>query len=125
MPAPGQGIIAIETRTDDPDTIAAVAPVNDGAATAALTAERQVVTSLGGGCQVPIGAFAELSGDQLRLRAIVASLDGSQLLRRDAVTPIESAHALGVAVAEGLLADGAGPILLAARDAETQKAGEG
>ena len=115
VPAPGQGIIAIETRADDRDVLAALAPVDDAMATAALTAERAVVTALGGGCQVPIGAFAEARGDRLRLRAVVASLDGSQLLRREAALPIDDAHALGIAVAGRLLEAGAGPILETAR----------
>ncbi len=116
VPAPGQGIIAIEVRADDRDTIAALAPVNDIAASAALTAERAVVAALGGGCQVPIGAFAQTRDDQLHLRAIVASLDGSQILRREAILPIESARTLGASVAAGLKEDGAGPMLQATRD---------
>ena len=116
VPAPGQGIIALETRADDQETLAALAPVNDSAARAALSAERAVVSALGGGCQVPIGAFAEARDNRLHLRAVVASLDGSQLLRREASQTVESAHALGTAVAEGLLDDGAGPILEAAQD---------
>ena len=116
VPAPGQGIIAIETRADDPDTIAALTPITDSAATAALTAERAVVAALGGGCQVPIGAFAEPRDNQLHLRAIVASLDGSLIVRREAVLPLDSARALGASVAAGLMDDGAGPILRAARD---------
>jgi hydroxymethylbilane synthase len=119
VPAPGQGIVAIETRADDRDTFATLGPVNDTAALAALTAERAVVTTLGGGCQVPIGAFAETRDDHVHLRAVVASLDGSQLLRREGTRPIGSARALGVAVAEGLLEDGAGPILQAVRDDDT------
>jgi len=115
VPAPGQGIIAIETRADDRDMRAVLAPVGDAMATAALTAERAVVTALGGGCQVPIGAFAEARGDRLHLRAVVASLDGSQLLRREAALPIDDAHALGIAVAGRLLETGAGPMLEAAR----------
>ena len=123
VPAPGQGIIAIETRTEDRDTLAALTPVNDTAATAALTAERALVRALGGGCQVPIGAFAETLDGQLHLRAVVASLDGSQMLRREASQPVESADALGASVAAGLLEDGAGPILQAAQDGATQETG--
>ena len=124
VPAPGQGIIAIETRTEDRDTRAALTPVNDTAATAALTAERALVRALGGGCQVPIGAFAETLDGRLHLRAVVASLDGSQLLRREASQPVESADALGASVAAGLLEDGAGPILQAAQDSATQETGD-
>ncbi len=115
VPAPGQGIIAIETRADDQRAIAAVTPINDLETAAALTAERAVVRTLGGGCQVPIGAFAEASDSRLALRAIVASLDGSRLLRREATRPLDDACALGVATAEGLLEDGAGPLLDLAR----------
>ena len=115
VPAPGQGIIAIETRAGDHETIAAVAAVNDPAAETALTAERALVETLGGGCQVPIGAFAEIDGRQLSLRAVVAALDGSTLLRRQATSAIAGARALGVSTAEGLLEDGAGPLLDDAR----------
>ena len=124
VPAPGQGIIAIETRADDRDTLAALAPVDDATATAALTAERAVVTALGGGCQVPIGAFAETRGDRLHLRTVVASLDGSQVLRSEASLPVDSAHSLGIAVARRLLEAGAGSILEATRDSGTQEPGE-
>ena len=90
-------------------------PINDLSTAAALTAERAVVRTLGGGCQVPIGAFAEASDSHLTLRAIVASLDGSRLLRREATRPLDDACALGVATAEDLLEDGAGPLLDLAR----------
>ena len=116
LPAPGQGIVAVETRADDAAAAAALAAVDDPAARAALTAERAVVAALGGGCQVPIGALAEPAGDRLRLRALAASLDGSRHLRREATMPAAAARALGAAVADGLLADGAGPILEAARE---------
>ena len=116
LPAPGQGIVAVETRADDADAAAALAAVDDPAARAALTAERAVVAALGGGCQIPIGALAEPAGDHLRLRALVASPDGSRRLRREATMPAAAARALGAAVADGLLADGAGPILEAARE---------
>ena len=117
LPAPGQGIVAVETRADDAAAVAALAAVDHPAARAALTAERAVVAALGGGCQVPIGALAEPAGDRLRLRALVASPDGSRRLRREATMPAAAAPALGAAVADGLLADGAGPILEAAREA--------
>ena len=117
LPAPGQGIVAVETRAGDADTGAALAAIDDRAARAAFTAERAVVTALGGGCQVPIGALAEPDGERLRLRAMVASLDGSRRLRREAAMPADAAQALGAAVARDLLADGAGPILEAAQRA--------
>jgi len=123
VPAPGQGIVAVEIRADDEATLAMLAPINDAITAAALTAERAVVSRLGGGCQVPIGAFAEPRNDQLHLQAVVASLDGSRLLRCESVAPAASAHALGVAVAEDLLTDGAGALLATAM-ANTEKAGD-
>ena len=115
LPAPGQGIVAIETRVGDADTKAALAAVDDAPTRAAFTAERALVAALGGGCHAPIGALAETDGDRLRLRAMVASLDGAMQLRREAAMSADAAQALGAAVAHGLLADGAGPILEAAQ----------
>lgn len=117
LPAPGQGIVAVETRVRDADTGSAVAAIDDPAARAAFTAERAVVAGLGGGCHAPIGALAEPAGDRLRLRALVASLDGVRRLRREAATSADAARDLGAAVARGLLEDGAGPILEAAQRA--------
>ncbi len=123
VPAPGQGIVAIETRSDDQETIDVLVTMTDAAAAAALTAERAVVARLGGGCQVPIGAFAECQGQELRLRAVVTSLDGSLVLRREATGTTADPRGLGLTVAEGLLEDGAEPLLDAARsDATTDRA---
>ena len=125
LPAPGQGIVAIETRAGDAATAAALAAVDDAPARAALAAERALVAGLGGGCHAPIGALAEVDGDRLRLRlrAMVASPDGARRLHREAAMPAEAAQALGAAVARGLLADGAGPILEAAQRAAQADAG--
>ncbi len=117
LPAPGQGIVAVEARAGDAGTAAALAAVDDAPGRAALAAERALVAALGGGCHAPIGALAEGDGTRLRLRAMVASLDGAQRLCREAAMPADAAPALGSAVARGLLADGAGPILEAAQRA--------
>lgn len=117
LPAPGQGIVAVETRAGDVETEAALASIDDAPARAAFTAERAVVAALGGGCHAPIGALAEPVGDRLRLRAMVASLDGARRLGREAAMAADAAPALGAAVARALLADGAGPILEAAQRA--------
>jgi hydroxymethylbilane synthase len=112
IPAPGQGIIAIETRDDDRLTRAAVAGLNDADAAAALEAERALVTALGGGCQMPIGGVAVLtSALDLELHAIVASLDGSRAIRYNKVGPRSDAAALGRQVAEYLLRAGANKLL--------------
>jgi len=111
VPAPGQGIIAVEVRDNDQQTAGVVAKINDADAAAALTAERAVVTRLGGGCQMPIGAYAAPSDGSLALTAIVISLDGSKTARAEAEGPIADAARLGDRVAEVLLARGAGQIL--------------
>jgi hydroxymethylbilane synthase len=88
-----------------------VAAIDDRTSRAALDAERTVVTRLGGGCQMPIGAYAEVSGGALTLVAIVLSLDGAQVLRAESRGPMSEATAVGNAVADDLLAQGAAGIL--------------
>jgi hydroxymethylbilane synthase len=112
VPAPGQGIVAIEIREDDGATRDSVCRIDDPAASAALTAERAVVTTLGGGCQTPIGAFAsEIDDSTLELMAIVVALDGSRAVRAHARGARHEAAALGERVGAMLLDDGAGAIL--------------
>ena len=121
MPAPGQGIIAIEIRTDDRKASQAVGRVNDDDASRALTAERALVTALGGGCQMPIGGIALPIGDSdLELHAIVASLDGTRIIRYKKVGPRTNAEALGRDVAGELLKQGAEDILNEAKQHESQ-----
>jgi hydroxymethylbilane synthase len=129
VPAPGQGIVAIEIREGDEAVRQAVSSVDDAAAGAALEAERAVVTALGGGCQTPIGALAswvrsaspasakQVNGDALELVAVVVSLDGSRAVRAHRRGARSDAAALGARVAADLLAEGAGDIL-----AEAQRA---
>ncbi len=111
VPAPGQGIIAVEARSTDARALGAVALINDVTAAAALLAERAVVTRLGGGCQMPIGAHAVHEGTTLSLTAIVISVDGAKDARADAHGSAADAQAIGMAVAEQLLTRGAGAIL--------------
>jgi hydroxymethylbilane synthase len=116
VPAPGQGIIAIETRADDAVSRAAVAAINDADAFAALGAERAVVMALGGGCQMPIGAVALTSGlSDMEMHAVVASLDGSRMIRYKKVGSRHDAPGLGRLVADHLLRSGAEDILKEAR----------
>jgi hydroxymethylbilane synthase len=112
VPAPGQGIVAIEIREDDEAVREAVARIDDPASAAALSAERALVASLGGGCQTPIGALASpIDGDRLDLVAAVVALDGSRAVHERAVGPRSEAAALGARVGAALLAQGAGDIL--------------
>jgi len=112
VPAPGQGIIAIEIRSNDARTRDAVVRVNNKDASCALEAERALVTALGGGCQMPIGAIAvPVGADGLEMHAVVASLDGSRIIRYKGMGIRREATALGRQVAEHLLKHGAGDIL--------------
>ena len=111
LPAPGQGIIAIEVRGDDEDCRRAIQRVHDAAASAALDAERRVVSALGGGCQLPLGALATTSGAQMELQAIVCSADGRRVVRTQASGPAADPLALGDRVAEQLSREGAAGIL--------------
>jgi hydroxymethylbilane synthase len=112
VPAPGQGIIAIETRADDHAVRGVVAGINDEETAVALVAERALVIGLGGGCQMPIGALAVLADDStLDLHAVVTSLDGTRVVRCRQRGPRVHAAALGADVARRLMADGALDIL--------------
>ncbi len=127
VPAPGQGIVAVEIRADDDRTRAAIAPIDDAAAAAALTAERAMIAVLGGGCQTPIGAIASavtadaidtgtievgtIEAGAIELVGLVVALDGSRAIRKHARGLRGDAAALGAAVAAQLLADGASEIL--------------
>jgi len=108
-PAPGQGALAIEIRTGDAPTRAAVAFLEDRSARTTTTCERVLLRALGGGCQVPIGAFCMGGSTDLRLIAVVARPDGSTVLRESQAgsDPAE----LGRRVANALLQKGAGEIL--------------
>jgi hydroxymethylbilane synthase len=120
VPAPGQGIIAIEIRGDDAGARQAVERVNNDHAMSALEAERALVTALGGGCQMPIGGIARPVGDhELELHAIVASLDGGRVIRYKKVGTRSDAAALGREVGKELLKQGATEILNEVRQNES------
>lgn len=118
LPAPGQGIIAIETRADDDALRRVLAPVNDPPSAQALDAERALVAALGGGCQLPVGALARHDGAEIEMHAIVTSLDGRRSLRRSARGPAADPNGLGRALAETLARAGATEILDEVRGAQ-------
>ena len=112
-PAAGQGALAIETRADDPARDLCVA-LNHEPTSRAVTCERAVLAALGGGCQLPLGAFAHLRDDLLHVLAVVVSPDGSKYLKATAASRDDS-ETLGRAVAEDLLSKGARSILAASK----------
>ena len=113
LPAVGQGAVGIECRNDDAELIALLAPLNHTATATRVTAERAMNARLNGGCQVPIGSFAEIHAEQLHLTGLVGSPDGKVLLLASATAPLAQAAELGQQVADDLLAQGAGEILQA------------
>ena len=121
VPAPGQGIVAIEIRAGDARAADAVMRINDSPASDALTAERALVEALGGGCQTPVGALASvIDGKELELDAVVVALDGSRVVRGQARGARHEAAKLGARVGAQLIADGAGEILAEAKRAQGQ-----
>jgi len=107
-PAVGQGALAIETGTTG---LLACQKLNHAATHSAITAERALLAALGGGCQVPIGAYATVTGDRLSLQAIVVSPNGVHLVRDRAEGPVADAQRIGRELGEALLAAGADRIL--------------
>jgi hydroxymethylbilane synthase len=113
LPAIGQGAIGIECRIDDARVQQLIAPLADRDTTDRVLAERAMNARLNGGCQVPIGGHAVLDGDQLILKGLVGTTDGTHILRAEASGPRAEAEAIGVRVAEDLLGQGADAILSA------------
>ncbi|SDI34837.1 hydroxymethylbilane synthase [Ferrimonas sediminum] len=111
LPANGQGAVGIEARLDDAELLELLSVLEHQETRARVIAERAMNTHLEGGCQVPIGAYAELEGDQLWLRGLVGKPDGSVLLRNEVRGNKADAEKLGIELAEMLLSAGAGEIL--------------
>lgn len=111
LPAVGQGAVGIECRLDDAHTRTLLAPLNHADTAVRVCAERAMNTRLEGGCQVPIGSYAELSHGEIWLRALVGAPDGSRMVRGERRGPAEDAKELGISLAEELLNNGAREIL--------------
>jgi len=111
LPAVGQGAVGIECRLDDERTRALLAPLNHDDTALRVKAERAMNMRLEGGCQVPIGSYAELVAGEIWLRALVGAPDGSVMVRGERRCKPEEAEQLGVSLAEELLATGSREIL--------------
>ncbi len=111
LPAVGQGSLGVETRTDDAETNALVSRLDDPRTRAAVLAERALLRHLGGGCQVPIAAHAQVEGGVLKLDGLVATLDGTQVLRESLDGDAAEAARIGEELAARLLERGAGELL--------------
>jgi hydroxymethylbilane synthase len=116
LPAAGQGALTVEVRADDTELLERLNQIDHAETRAAVSAERALLAALGGGCQIPIGAWARIEpsrgkGDQLVLDAAVLSPDGSDCLRKQAAGRADRPEELGRSLAAALIAKGADRIL--------------
>jgi len=123
LPAIGQGALGLESRVDDAETNALIDFFNHPETAHAVIAERALLARLEGGCQVPIAAYGTVSGDELTLTGLVASVDGLQMLKKTVRGPVKTAAHLGTSLADDLLIMGAGKILNEVYQRETFNAG--
>jgi len=114
LPAPGQGALAVQVRSDDADALRFVASADDADTRAAVTAERAFERRLGGGCNAAVAALAEVDGARLRLRGLVADPAGGRSVKGETEGDAADADGLGVELAERLIAQGATAFLEAA-----------
>lgn len=117
LPAVGQGALAVVARADDEEARARASSLHDPATADATTAERAFLAALEGGCQIPIGALATVSGDTLTLHGLVADLEGDPVLRGEAAGPRSAVAETGRRLASELLERGAGEVLARLRSA--------
>ncbi|MFZ3170823.1 MAG: hydroxymethylbilane synthase [Carboxydocellales bacterium] len=115
LPAVGQGSVGIEIREDDEEIQRLVKTLEHRESSIAIKAERAMLRTLEGGCQIPIGALGKVDGNQLELEGVVASLDGKELLRTSIVGSTDYPEELGAQLANKLIAMGADKILISVR----------
>jgi hydroxymethylbilane synthase len=111
LPAVGQGALAIESRIGDQRVQEILRPLHHQTTATAVTAERAFLRYLEGGCQIPIGAYGQIKGNELRLNAVIGSLDGKRIVRGKKVGTIVDAEQLGVDLAKELFHQGGKEIL--------------
>jgi hydroxymethylbilane synthase len=107
LPAVGQGAIGIEIRTGRPELAALLAPLNHAETALCVRAERAMSRMLQGGCQAPIGGYAVMREGKIYLRAFVADLEGIRFFRAEAEGEVDAPEAVGITVAQALIAQGA------------------
>ena len=112
LPVPGQGALGVECRHNDISLLAQLKELDDADTRFAITAERTFLATVGGGCSMPIGAYAKLTNPQtILLQACIASIDGKELIKGEMSAPIGEAEMLGKRLAEHLLEQGAQKII--------------
>ncbi len=121
IPAPAQGALAIQTRSDDQETVRIVRSLDDPSGRALVLAERQVLVAMKCGCHAPVGAYAEHKGEAMELHAFIADVEGRHIIRKQAQGRVSEAVSLGEQVARELLGAGGREILLELEKGAKQK----
>ena len=117
LPEPGQGALAVEARAGDHEALKMLAELDDAGSRSCVDAERAFLRALGGGCHVPIAAYASRSGDALELHGAVIAVDGTKRLTATMRAPATDAMALGAKLAQQLISQGAKSLLNMSRGA--------
>ena len=110
-PAPGQGALAVQVRSDDAELVAMVSELTHAPTAAAVAAERALLRAAGSGCQLPIGALATVEGEELTLFATATPSDGSVSYRVEVTVGTDAPELAGTAAYQGLVDQGAGEIV--------------
>jgi hydroxymethylbilane synthase len=111
LPAIGQGAITLESRADDAEVIEIASAFDHRETRLATTAERAFLARMGGGCRLPMAALSVVEGDSLRIRGLIADPEGRRMLRGEVSGPASNAEALGAALGDELLAQGAAELI--------------
>ena len=111
IPAPAQGALAVQTRSDDTVTCNLIAAIDDGNNRTTTSAERKILTTMRCGCHAPVGAYANIDGDKIEITAFISNVDGTNFIRRQTSGPISDAEQLAEKIANDLLSSGGKKIL--------------
>jgi hydroxymethylbilane synthase len=111
IPAPAQGALVVQTRADDAETNEIIAAIDDKDARVTTAAERTILTTMRCGCHAPVGAYAEITADKIKIRAFICDLRGENYISRQTTGPAAQAEALAEQLAKDLLTSGGDQIL--------------
>jgi hydroxymethylbilane synthase len=111
IPAPAQGALGIQSRTDDDETNEIIADIDDGNARTTTAAERRILTTMQCGCHAPVGAYAKITGGDVHIRAFISDIQGKNFISREITGPAEDAENLAEKIAKELLDAGGKEIL--------------
>ncbi|MHC4204405.1 MAG: hydroxymethylbilane synthase, partial [Planctomycetota bacterium] len=111
IPAPAQGALGIQTRVDDTETNGIIAAIDDENARTTTAAERKILTTMQCGCHAPVGAYADIAGSEIHIRAFISDLEGTNFISRELAGPADDAENLAETIANELLEAGGKKIL--------------